>query len=1042
MERLDRTMSSVSVRRVVGALGGLVALLTALSLPAGYAAISYWKDTQALALRAERSAARAARFIMASGPQWASRQALLANALEIQSATSEPIRERIIDADGAVVLDKGEALAAPTHVRRAPIAVDGRVVGRVEVAASLRPLLTEVGAIGVASLTLGVVAYLVFAVWPLRLLDRSLGDLESANARFRHQNLLLDAALANMFQGLAMFDADERLVVANARFAEMYRLAPDQVRPGTSLRAVLEHRVRAGLHEGAAVDSLLEELRQHLSRRKAGHLAERLSDGRAILVSIRPLPEGGWVTTHQDVTDRENLNAELALQNELLRQREDQLERQNKLLDAAVQSAYRSWAIVDAALNNMTQGLAMFDADRRLVVCNKVYHQLYGLTAEQVKPGMTSREIVALRIAKGAYGEVDADRFIDDWFADDPTLTTRVQPLADGRLICVCRHRLRDGRLIVTHEDITERARLNNELAREHDLTQRLLEQLERQKQQLDAALNNMSQGLAMFDGEQRLVICNGLFAQMHGLTDEQVEPGESLQAITERLVASGLYSEKSAGDLMSWMHRCASGNGVSRHIVELTDGRFVAVSARQMPGGGIVATHQDVTEQRRAEAKVVHMALHDTLTELPNRVLLNERLEHALTRVRRGEVVAVHMLDLDHFKAVNDTLGHPAGDKLLKVVTERLRALVRETDTVARMGGDEFAVVQVAIAHPEDATSLARRIVEVVSRPYDIEGHQVVIGTTVGIAMGPADGATPGDLIRNADLALCRAKSETRNTFCFFEPEMDAQMQAHRAMEYDMRRGLTAGEFELHYQPVINLETDQITGFEALIRWHHPKNGIVAPCKFIPIAEKIDSIVSLGDWVIRDACTTAAKWPKGLKVAINLSPAQFRDPRLGQVISGALEASGLSPDQVEIEITELVLSGDRETTLSVLAKLRDLGVRISMDDFGTGFCSLSQLQNFQFDKIKIDRSFVRDLAADAGSLNIVRAVTAMANGMGVSTTAEGVETREQLEIVRSEGCTEVQGFLFSPPVPAKEIEALLRSKRRPRSGRSNADAA
>jgi diguanylate cyclase (GGDEF)-like protein len=1033
-------MGSVSVRRVVGALGAMVALLTALSL---YAAISYWKGGQALSLRAERSAARAARFITASGPEWASRQALLANALDLYNTDSDPIRERIIDTHGTVLLERGKILAAPTHARTAPIAVDGVVLGRIEVAASLRPLINEVGIIGLGSLTLGMMAYLVFAVWPLRVLDRSFGDLEGANARFRSQNLLLDAALANMFQGLAMFDPDERLVIANDRFAEIYGLGPDQVRPGTSLRTILEHRLARGLHEGETVDSLLVELRQHLSRQRAGHLAERLSDGRTILVSIRPRAEGGWVTTHQDVTERENLNAELALQNERLMQREIQLEQQNGLLDAAVQSTHRSWAIVDAALNNMSQGLAMFDTDRRLVVCNKVYYQLYGLTADQVKPGMTSREIVALRVAKGVYGEVDADRFIDDWFADDPTLTTRVQPLTDGRLISVCRHRLRDGRLVVTHEDITERERLNSELAREHDLTQRLLTELERQKQQLDAALNNMSQGLAMFDGDQRVVICNSLFAQMHGLTEEQVKPGESLQSITERLVASGLYSEKSASDLLSWMQRSATESAAPRHIVELADGRFLAVSARQMPAGGIVTTYQDVTEQRRAEARIVHMALHDTLTELPNRMLLNERLEHALTRVRRGEVVAVHMLDLDHFKAVNDTLGHPAGDKLLKVVTDRLRALVRETDTVARIGGDEFAVVQVAIAHPEDATTLARRIVEVVSRPYDIDGHQVVIGTTVGIAMGPADGNTPDALIRNADLALCRAKGETRNTFCFFEPEMDAQMQAQRAMEYDMRRGLTAGEFELHYQPIINLATDQITGFEALIRWHHPKNGTVAPCKFIPVAEKIDSIVSLGDWVIRDSCATAAKWPNGLKVAINISPAQFRSPRLSQVIGGALRASGLSPDRLEIEVTELVLSGDREMTHNVLARLRELGVRIAMDDFGTGFSSLSQLQNFHFDKIKIDRSFVRDVASgDAGSLNMVRAVTAMAKGMGVSTTAEGVETREQLEIVRAEGCTEVQGFLISPPVPAQEVEALLRSNGNPHNADSNADAA
>ena len=614
-------------------------------------------------------------------------------------------------------------------------------------------------------------------------------------------------------------------------------------------------------------------MRQHLARRKVTHLAERLSDGRAILVSIRPRPGGGWVTTHQDVTERENLNAELAQQNELLRQRE---------------------------------------------------------------------------------------------------------------------------------------------------------EQLGQQKEQLDVALNNMSHGVAMFDAEQRLVVCNKLFAEMYGLSADQVELAMPLQAIADQLVGVGRYSDAGAQELLSWMRHRLAGRGAPHHVSELGDGRSIAVSAQQMAGGGIVTTHQDITEQRRAEAKIVHMALHDTLTGLPNRVLLNERLEQALTRVRRGEVVAIHMLDLDHFKAVNDTLGHPAGDRLLKTVTERLRALVRETDTVARMGGDEFAIIQVAIAHPSDATTLAQRIIEVVSKPYEIEGHQVIIGTSVGIAMGPANGSNPAELIRNADLALCRAKGDTRGSFCFFESEMDAQMQARRAMEYDMRRGLTAGEFELHYQPVLNLESNEISGFEALARWRHPKNGLVPPNTFIPLAENVGSIVALGEWVMRNACATAATWSKDLTVAVNLSPVQLRSPTLGQVIVGALNSSGLAPGRLELEITEAVLLGDNEATLSVLSRLRDLGVRIAMDHFGTGYSSLGNLQNFHVDKIKIDRSFVKGVANDAGSLNIVRAVTAMAKGLGMETTAEGVETAEQLEIVRSEGCTEVQGFFLGQPVRADEIEALL----------------
>ena len=465
-------------------------------------------------------------------------------------------------------------------------------------------------------------------------------------------------------------------------------------------------------------------------------------------------------------------------------------------------------------------------------------------------------------------------------------------------------------------------------------------------------------------------------------------------------------------------------------------DGTVIEVRGVPLEDGGFVTTYMDTTERRRSQAKIVHMALHDALTDLPNRVLLNERLEHALTRVRRGEIVAVHLLDLDHFKTVNDTLGHPAGDQLLKMVTERLQELVRETDTVARMGGDEFAVLQVAIGQPADATALALRIIEAVSAPYTIDGQQVVIGTSVGIAVGPSDGMSPDQLIRNSDLALYRAKADGRGTYRFFGPEMDAQMQARHLMEYDLRNALPAGQFELHYQPVVNLESNEISGVEALLRWRHPEKGIIPPSAFIPVAEEIGFIVPLGEWAIRQACATAAKWPSDVRIAVNLSPIQFRNPGFVQVVLGALAASGLAADRLELEITESTLLHDSDATLSTLYQLRALGVRIAMDDFGTGYSSLSYLQSFPFDKIKIDRSFVKDIVDGVGSLNIVRAVAAMANGLGMTTTAEGVETKEQLDTVRAEGCTEMQGFLFSRPVPAEEIEALLLDKCKAQSTR------
>ena len=420
-------------------------------------------------------------------------------------------------------------------------------------------------------------------------------------------------------------------------------------------------------------------------------------------------------------------------------------------------------------------------------------------------------------------------------------------------------------------------------------------------------------------------------------------------------------------------------------------------------------------------------MAHHDALTDLANRVLLNERLEQALVRRVDGEeMVAVHHLDLDQFKAVNDTFGHPAGDQLLKLVADRLRGLVRQTDTIARMGGDEFVIVQAPVMCPAQATSLAQSIVELMSEPFDLDGHQAVIGTSVGIAISPGDGSTSDSLLRNADLALYRAKGDGRGTFRFFETAMDLQMQTRRILEQDMRRALPAGEFELYYQPVINLATNDISGFEALIRWNHPDKGLITPATFIPLAEEIGFIVPLGEWVIRQACATAALWPDDFHVAINVSAAQFRGPRLLQVIVGALASSGLNPARLEVEITETVLMHEKEPALAVLHQLRGLGIRIAMDDFGTGYSSLSYLQCFPFDKIKIDRSFVKDIAENANSLNIVRAVAALAKGMGMTATAEGVETHDQLERVTSEGCTEMQGFLFSRPMPAHEIEQWL----------------
>ncbi len=550
--------------------------------------------------------------------------------------------------------------------------------------------------------------------------------------------------------------------------------------------------------------------------------------------------------------------------------------------------------------------------------------------------------------------------------------------------------------------------------------------ELRTQNMLLDTALMNMSQGLCMFDAEERLVIANRRYADMYGLTREQVKPGTTLRQILEYRIAIGAYTGSAPEDYINERLAAVRGKFTAAKIHTLADGRVFAISHRPTADGGWVATHEDISEQRRNEARIAHMALHDGLTDLPNRTLLNERLEHALALVRPGEIVAIHLLDLDLFKNVNDTLGHAVGDKLLKAVTERLRALAGEVDTIARMGGDEFAIVQTALAEPTDAAALAARIIEVIGQPYDVDGHHVMVGTSVGIAVGPADGAHADQLTRNADLALYRAKSEGRGTLRFFEAGMDVRMQARRELEQDLRNALAADQFELHYQPVLNLARNDITGVEALVRWHHPERGMIPPGEFIPLAEEIGLILPLGEWAIREACRTAVTWPGSLRVAVNLSPVQFRNPGLVQVVVNALAESGLAPQRLELEITEGILLHDSKATLAMLFALREMGVRIAMDDFGTGYSSLSYLQTFPFDKIKIDRSFIKDITQATGSLNIVRAVAAMAKGLGMTTTAEGVETQAQLDAVKTEGCTEMQGFLLSRALPAPEIAKLL----------------
>ncbi len=686
---------------------------------------------------------------------------------------------------------------------------------------------------------------------------------------------------------------------------------------------------------------------------------------------------------------------------------------------------------LQAALANMSQGLCLLDRNQRLVLANGRYAEIYGLTPDQLKPGTTFREILQARVAQGVYGHIDAQKYVEERIAGFCRKSSEVQRLADGRYIAVVHRPMAGGGLVSTHEDITERQQLSGQLEQQNELLTQHEERLKSQNIQLDAALNNMVQGLAMFDGQLRIAVANPRYAEMYGLTAEQTKPGTTLRQILECRIANGHYAGKSADEMLSTMLSRTQGHGASHYQSRLADGRCIAVSVQRMADGGTVTTHQDITEQRRSEARIAYMARHDALTDLPNRNFLRERLERALAGERREDrSLSVLMLDLDRFKEVNDTLGHLAGDLLLKAVAARLSACVRETDVVARLGGDEFAIVHTATHAATEAAALAKRIVEAISAPFDLNGHQATVGASIGIAVAPGDSTDPDRLMQDADLALYRSKSDGRGTYRFFEPEMDQRMQARRKLESDLRGALVKGEFALHYQPLVNLERDEICGFEALLRWSHPERGNVVPADFIPLAEETGLIVPIGEWVLRQACADAATWPDQFKVAVNLSPAQFKARNLVQTVISALANAGMSAKRLELEITESVTLHDEKVAFDTLTHLHDLGVRIALDDFGTGYSSLSNLRKFPFDKIKIDRSFVSDLSeANVNALAVVRSVAQLGVSLGLSTTAEGVETKEQLEHVRAEGCTEMQGFYICPPSPIGEIARLIRAQ-------------
>ncbi len=552
--------------------------------------------------------------------------------------------------------------------------------------------------------------------------------------------------------------------------------------------------------------------------------------------------------------------------------------------------------------------------------------------------------------------------------------------------------------------------------------------------EQFEAVLSNMKQGVCLFDSENRLEISNGRYAEIYRLPPGATRVGNSLGEILQARADAGSSPDMSTADYLAQRNEVVVANHAADSIVTLKNGRIISISHQPMPNGGWVATHEDITDRQQAETRIAFMAKHDALTRLPNRVLFHERLAEAIEMTTRGTGCALLCLDLDKFKTVNDTLGYPIGDRLLQAMADRLRACLRDGDTMARLGGDEFAIIQPAVARSADAEVLATRIIDTLRRPFDIDSHQIGIGISVGVALAPTDGTSCEALLKNADIALYLAKLEG-SKLRFFEPGMDARIQARRSLEEDLREAIVRDQFEIHYQPLIDLTRRKVTGFEALLRWQHPARGLVSPAEFIPVAEETGMIVAIGKWVLRTACFEAENWPADISVAVNLSAVQFKEGDLVASVKEALAASGLRADRLELEITESVLLQDATATLTALHELRAMGISVALDDFGTGYSSLSYLHSFPFDKIKIDQSFVRDMVTNKDSMAIIRAITGLGHSLRMKTTAEGVETLEQLTALRQEGCTQIQGYLFSRPRPAGELPLLIESLQQIESG-------
>jgi diguanylate cyclase (GGDEF)-like protein/PAS domain S-box-containing protein len=968
---------------------------------------------------------------------------------------------------------------------------------------------------GAAAFVIAIIA--AFAFLFIRLFGnyQALEEARSERKRaeqLREQSLRFDVALNNMSQGLVMFDASSKLVVSNTRFLEIYGLSADVVKPGLTLLDLLKHRKERGSF-GGDPDEYYAKLRNQISKRSLTKQNVATPAGRIIQIVNQPMPDGGWVATHEDITEK------IQAENEIKRQEEQ----------------------LNAALDNISQGVCMFDGSRRLIVCNKKYADIYGLTDDQTKPGTPIETILEYRIASGNAPE-DHEAYIRDRLSEVALNKPYqvVNRLRDGRFVSVVHQPMSNGGWVATHEDVTEarhreesfrllfesnpapmwvldRASLRflavNEAAvahygytREQFMTMtvpdlRPADDRDRFRGFLhslayDQFNENIGQhitadgtaiDIAVYSRALNYNGCSARLAVIHDITktkqteaelrrtkiflDAVIEhvpvpiivrdvEGTGADVLASRFTLFNRAYEELTGDsrtrligktaheifpaqradmiVRSDNEALQTGHVVStpEHLIEtlghgqrLIKASKIAIRDESGESKYLLTVLDDITEQRRTEEHISYLAHNDSLTGLPNRASflehLNKTLDHA---AKAGAQFAVMCLDLDRFKEANDVYGHLVGDGLLREAARRLQAAANDA-FIARIGGDEFMLV-VSDETPETtAGELGDRLIEAFNRNFEVDGHQIQVGLSIGVAVFPADGTHAKTLIANADAALYQAKSEVRGSVRFFEEKLGSRLRERRELQTDLRKALEGEGLSLHYQPQKTIAGGNVVGLEALARWNCPKRGMVSPEIFIPIAEQSSQIITLGEWILREACKEAASWAEPLRVAVNISPIQFHHGDLPKLVHTVLLETGLKAERLELEITEGVLIDDFARAVSILRKLKSLGIHIALDDFGSGYSSLSYLHAFPFEKIKIDRVFVGDLEHNHHSMAIVRAIITLGHNLNIPILAEGVETESQLKFLAQEGCDEVQGYLTGRPYPIETYAEMVGRK-------------